>query len=147
VEIDAVVHGDRQAEALIERLSRRLAAPHLRGLVDQLLAAERERFAGVGPRWRPLAASTVARDVRGHRDPRPLVLTGTLMRSLTVRGAPHQIVRLTPSSLSFGTGLFYARFHQRGKGVPRRTVVGLTRVQRQSVVAELRRLLLEDTDG
>ena len=61
-----------------------------------------------------------------------------------MRGAPGQVVRVTPTTLTFGTNVWYARFAQRGIGEPRRTVVGLTRVQRKRVVDELRSLLLED---
>lgn len=146
LQVDVTVTGDRPAVRLVNRLARRLedGTPALRGLVDTLLEAEAERFAGRGARWRKLSRSTQRLDREQGRDPRPLVLTGELMRSLTVPGYRGQIVRLTPSSLQFGTSVFYARFHQKGEGVPRRTVVGLTRVQKQRVVDELRQLLTED---
>lgn len=141
--VDVEVRGDREASELVSRLARRMedGRPALRGLVDLILEAEQERFAGRGQRWKRLAASTLRRK-KGRG--RPLVLTGELMRSLTVRGAPEQLVTITPRSLRFGTRVYYARFHQKGRGVPRRTVVGVTRVQKQSLVAELRRVLLED---
>jgi phage gpG-like protein len=138
--VDVVVRGDEQAERLLGRLARRLedGTPQLLGLVDQLIEAEQERFAGRGIRWRRLAPST------SRQGRRPLVLTGELMRSLTVRGYRGQIVEVRPGQLRFGTRVYYARFHQKGEGVPKRTVVGLTRIQKKSVVAELRSLLLED---
>lgn len=144
--VDVVVRGDRQASDLTRRLARRLSdgSPQLLGLVDQLLEAEQERFAGRGARWRKLSPLTVRKDRQQGRDPRPLVLTGELMRSLTVRGHPRQIVEVRPTQLRFGSSVYYARFHQRGEGTPRRTVVGLTRAQKHTIVAELRRLLLED---
>lgn len=146
MQIDVVVRGDRQAAELVGRLSRRLAdgRPQLLGLVDKLLHAERERFAGRGARWRRLAPATIRAKAREGHDPRTLVLTGELMRSLTIRGYRHQIIEVRPGQLRFGTRLWYAKFHNRGLGVPRRTVVGLTRVQRKDVVAELRRLLIGD---
>jgi phage gpG-like protein len=145
MQIDIVVRGDRQAADLVERLSRRLedGRPQLLGLVDMLLQSERRRFGGA-VRWKQLARSTTRRDARGHRDPRPMRLTGRLAQSLTVRGAPGQILRVTPTSLRFGTSVYYASFHQRGKGVPKRTLVGLTRTERRDLVSELRHLLLED---
>lgn len=140
MQVDIVVRGAAQAEALLGRLTRRLedGTPQMLGLVDQLIEAEDERFAGRGIRWRKLAPRT-ARQGR-----RPLVLTGELMRSLTERGHPKQIVEVRPGQLRFGTRVYYARFHQKGEGVPKRVVVGLTRVQRKGVVDELRELLIGD---
>lgn len=146
MDIDVVVRGDVQAAALLDRLTRRLddGRPQLLGVVDQLLEAERERFAGRGARWRRQAKSTVAKDQQEGRDPRPMILTGDLMRSLTERGNPDQRIVVRRDSLTFGTRIYYARFHQKAHGVPRRAVVGLTRMQKQGVVVELKRLLLED---
>lgn len=145
MQVDVVVRGDREAVALLGRLSRRLAdgRPQLVGLVDQLLGAQRERFAGRGQRWKRLAPSTLRWHRREGAGPQPLMLTGELARSLTIRGYRGQIVRVTPTSLTFGTRVWYARFHHKGVGVPRRTVVGLTRVQKKRVVDELRDLLME----
>lgn len=147
MQVDVQVRGDREAVALTHRLSGRLAdgTPKLLGLVDQLLEAQRDRFRGRGQRWKRLSPTTVAKDRQQGRDPRTLVLTGELMRSLTIRGHPQQIVRVSRGELRFGTRVYYARFHHRGEGNPKRTVVGLTRPQKRSVVDELRRLLLEDT--
>lgn len=147
MKVDLVVRGDEQTARLLERLTRRLddGRPQLLGVVDQLLAAERARFAGRGARWRRLAPSTQAKDRQAGRDPRPLVLTGELMRSLTVRGHPQQRIEVRRDVLRFGTRVYYARFHHKGRGgLPRRTVVGLTRDQKSSVVSELRSLLLGD---
>lgn len=66
------------------------------------------------------------------------------MRSLTVRGAPGQFLVITSSVLRFGTRIFYARFHKRGDGVPKRVPAGLTRVQRVELVEHFRALLLHD---
>lgn len=146
MQIDVVVRGDVAAAALVGRLTRRLddGSPQLLQVVDQLLEAERERFAGRGARWRKQAKSTMAKDRAEGLDPRPMILTGELMRSLTVRGHPAQRIVVRRDSLTFGTRIYYARFHQKGQGVPRRTVVGLTRIQKRGIVISLRRLLLED---
>lgn len=142
MQVDVIVKGDRQAASLCHKLSRRLAdgTPQFQGLVEALLEAQSERFAGRGTRWKRLSRATIRRE-GPHRT---LVLTGQLMRSLTVRGASGQVVRITPSSLTFGTRIYYAHFHHKGKGVPRRTVVGLSKVQRKSAVQEWARLLMED---
>lgn len=141
-QVDIVVTGARESSALVDRLSRRLSdgTPALRGLVDTLLEAQSERFAGRGQRWRKLSRQTLRIDEQQGRDKRPLVVTGRLMRSLTVRGAGDQLVEIRPGQLRFGTRVFYAKFQKH----MRRNPVGLTRIQKQSVVAELRRLLIED---
>lgn len=142
VEVDA-----RHASALVHKLVRRLDddRPQLVGLVDTLIRAQQDRFAGRGgARWRKLAASTVREHARHGRGPQPLVLTGRLMRSLTRRGAAEQQITVRPGELRFGTRVWYAQFHQKGKGVPRRTVVGATRTVRARLVEELRRLLFDD---
>jgi hypothetical protein len=145
VDVDVVVR-EREAAQLVSRLARRLedGRPALVGLVDRILFFQRERFEGRGARWRKLSPATRRTDVRQHRDPRTLVLTGALMRSLTVRGAPGQFLTITATDLRFGTRIFYARFHKRGQGVPRRAPAGLTRAQRVDIVERLRRLLTSD---
>lgn len=142
LQVGVDVRGTRRAAGLCDRLSRRLAdgTPALRGIVDSLTDAQAERFAGRGRRWRRLSPETVRIDRQQGRDPRPLILTGTLMRSLTVRGAPGQLVHVGPTSLTFGSRVFYAKF-QKHMG---RNPVGLTRLQRLPLIAELRRLLIED---
>lgn len=141
MEVDVNVRGAAEAAEVRRRLARRLfdGSQQFRGIVDLLLESMAERFAGRGVRWRKLAPSTV----RAEGPHRPLVLTGALMRSLTRPGAKGQVLRITGSRLMFGTRIFYAKFHQKGQGVPRRTVVGLSKQQRNGIVAEWGRLLVE----
>jgi hypothetical protein len=145
MQVDVVARTD-EALQLISRLQRRLddGRPALTGLVDRILYFQRERFEGRGTRWRKLSPATQRLDRQQHRDPRPLVLTGALMRSLTVRGAPGQLLEITPSQLRFGTRIYYARFHKQGQGVPKRAPAGLTRIQRVELVDRFRQLLLAD---
>jgi phage gpG-like protein len=144
--IKVVVTGDRRRADRLEGLARRLGdqRPQLRSLVGQLAAAEAARFAGMGVNWQPPAKSTLARDRRGGRNPKLLVNSGRLMTSLTTIGDPDMVLQARAHSLRFGTSVFYARFHQRGQGVPRRRVVGVTRTQRQSLVNQLQALLIGD---
>jgi hypothetical protein len=144
VEVNVVARGDREAVALVDRLSRRLGdgRPALTGLVDEILAFQNERFHGKGARWRRLAPATIREHARHGRGAQPLVLTGALMRSLTERGAPGQFIEITATQLRLGTRIYYARFHKRGQGVPKRVPAGLTRVQRGALVERLREVLL-----
>jgi hypothetical protein len=146
VELDVTVTGGRGAHRLLARLVGRLedGKPQLLSLLDQIMLAQRERFAGHGARWKRLAPSTVREKARGREDPRTLVASGKLMRSLTLPGAPGQVIEVRPGLLRFGTRIYYARFHHKGKGVPRRTVVGLTRIWRERLIARLRTALIED---
>ena len=122
--------------------------PAFERLVGTMLQIEQQRFEGRGVRWRRLAPSTVATDRRQGRDPRTLVLTGALRRSLTVKGAPGQVVRLGDDYLTFGTRIYYAQFHKRGAGIrgggklPRRNPVGATKAQRSLLVDGLREFLV-----
>lgn len=75
--------------------------------------AEQERIqftsAGIrwGSPWKPLAAKR-----RQDYPPDILVRTGALQRSLSVR--PFSIERFAPRTMSVGTRLSYAHFHQDG---------------------------------
>lgn len=143
MEVDVVVTGDRQASALLERLHRRLydGTPQLLGLVDMLIEVERQRFAGRNVRWKRLAPATI----RQHGAHPRLVLTGALMRSLTIRGARNMLVEVTPTGIRFGTRIYYARFLKAGSGGrPKRNPVGITKPQKKTLVNELRDLLLTD---
>jgi hypothetical protein len=141
VNVQVIVH-ERKAAALVDRLAQRLedGTPALMGLVDTMLEIESDRFAGRGQRWRKLAPETRRIDRQQGRDPRPNVNKGDMMRSLTQRGAPGQVVRVTPTSLRFGTSIWYAKFAKKLGRNP----VGVTRAQRRTLVDELKRLLLKD---
>lgn len=140
--VEVLVTGDRQAAQLVDRLARRLhdGTPALTGLVDTLLEVHQDRFQGRGVRWRKQDPDTLRIDRQQGRDPRPNIVTGRLMRSLTQRGARDQIIRVTPTSLTFGTRVFYAKF-AKGRG---RNPVGASRAQRKHLTAELKQLLLRD---
>lgn len=144
--VDVDVRGDRPAAALLHRLSARLdddGRPQLLSLLDELTEAQEERFRGQGVRWRKLAPSTLRLDRQQGRDPRPLVLTGELRESLTRIGHPRMLVQVRRGELRFGTTVYYARFHQKGEGVPKRAVVGLTRAWRTRILDAFRDSLLQ----
>jgi hypothetical protein len=141
--VDVVARGDREAVTLVDRLAGRIGGGRaLTGLIDEILAFQAERFHGKGARWRKLAPATIREHAHHGRGAQPLVLTGALMRSLSERGAPGQFIEIRANQLRLGTRIYYARFHKRGQGVPRRVPAGLTRDQRVEIVNRFRQLLL-----
>ena len=99
------------------------------------LKAEEARFQGTEqrPRWKPLADSTRERKAREGQDPRTLRATQVLHRSLTEPGAAMQVDEPTTGSFRFGTKVPYAFYHDTGTGVPKRKLVGLSKVRRTEV--------------
>jgi hypothetical protein len=146
VQVHVEVVGGAVTHTVLRRLVVRAGEPRreFESLLDQLIEAERLRFAGTGARWRKLAPSTVREKARLGLDPRPMSRTGQLRDSLSVKGNPRMRVKIGPGWLRFGTTVWYARFHQRGAGVPKRTVIGLTRVQKRQVMDDMRAFFLAD---
>lgn len=91
-----------------------------------------------GHGWAPLAPSTIAR----KRGPGILVETGELMNSLTIRGAPGNVFRVTSNSLEVGSSNPKAGWHQRGHSsptrLPQRLVVGWSWEMKQRIVQRFR---------
>lgn len=114
VRVDPVV-------ARLDRLSRRLQdqTPELLHTVDQLLSIEESRFAADD-------------ELANHR---------RLLRSLTERDSPLQVLAVGSDSLTFGSRSPYLDFHTTNRGGA--PIVGLTRVEETAVRAEFRRRLLE----
>ena len=84
---------------------------HLRDTIDRFFT----RQGGPDGPWQPLSDYTIAQ--KGHA--RILEDTHRLEESLT-RTTPDSIIRVTDSSLDFGTRVPYAIEHERGDHVPRR---------------------------
>lgn len=124
------VDGLDVAESTLDRLRGRasdLRAP-LTQIGSELLRASRQQFR-TGRGWRRLSAATRARKARQGLDPRRLVATGALERSLTRTSA----ARVSSADLTFGTTVFYARFHSGGTGrIPRRRPVTVRPAQRRA---------------
>lgn len=133
MELRITINGDREAAARLQRLGDRAgnARPVLNKVVDQLIDVERQRFQS--GRFKRLAPSTRARKRREGLDPRPLRASGALMRSLTQRSAPNQLLQVSNTELVFGTKLYYARFHELGQGVPKRKPIDVTPKQREPI--------------
>lgn len=99
------------------------------------LESEQQRFAGQNqrPKWPPLADSTKARKAEQHLSQATLRATDALYRSLTQEGAAGQVDEPQAGQFRFGTKVPYAFYHDTGKGVPKRKLVGLTTKQRQGI--------------
>jgi phage gpG-like protein len=119
------------------------ATPAFERIADDFMGYEKLRFDtdGYGT-WAPLQPSTIAEKARKGLDPRVLRATGELHRSLTERGDPHQELHITPDFMLFGSNVEYARFHQRGEGVPQRRPLGFTETQKRDTVRVLQRYLV-----
>jgi len=110
--------------------------PVLKVAALQILSSAQINFrVGGRPKWPGLRLATLVRrgsTVGGGGLARPLLDTGRLVNSLVVgSGVPGppknaqlksggNVLRLTPRSITLGTNLSYAGFHQFGIGVPKR---------------------------
>jgi hypothetical protein len=82
--------------------------------------------------WKPLAPSTLAEKVRMGYSPDPLLRSGDLRKSLTLR--PLGIERIYPHEVTAGTAVRYAHFHQDGtKRMPARKLINARQVQLEGV--------------
>jgi phage gpG-like protein len=125
-------------------------APAFRTIARGLMADERRRFdtGGYGT-WPVLDPVTVrAKAAKGH-SPRILEATGTLRRALTVEHAPGQRLEIGRTEMTFGLATngaaYYGRFHQKGAGVPKRTVISVTPRQRTEISDRVRSFILHTT--
>ena len=96
-------------------------------IVDALIEGEqslwRRNGGGGKKKWAPNTKSTLASKIAKGLDPRPMRATGALERSLTVKHAPNQLLKIDNNSMEFGTKLFYAQFSQLAKNPARRRIV------------------------
>jgi phage gpG-like protein len=98
---------------------------------DVFEASEQRRFAG-GAGWPPLADSTRERKAAQGLDPRILRATNALYRSLT-SSAAGSLDEAERDAFQFGSTLYYAGFHDTGKGVPKRDLIELRPSERNEV--------------
>jgi hypothetical protein len=147
LQVDVTLTGTRRSTELFERLESNLRDDkQLLSIVDTLIDAQQDRFAGRGVRWKRLSPSSLRQHAKEGVGPQPLVLTGALRDSLTRKGDPNMRVELRPGNLRFGSRIFYARFHQKGKGVPRRTVVGVPKETRPVLATKLAAFLMDGVE-
>lgn len=129
-------HGWKEARRrLLEmKLRSENLIPAWDALLDWWARENRAHFAGRGQRWRtpwpPLARSTIAEKARLGYPADPLVRTGQMRSQLT--GRPLGLERLSQTTVTAGTRLQRAVFHQRGtRHMPQRRLVNGPQVSRE----------------
>jgi len=107
--------------------------PALAAIADDFREMIAEQFASQGGAegtpWAPLAPSTLR---RRRASPSILYATGALRRSLTEPGAADHVAELEDESLTLGTRLPYAFYHQAGtRRLPARPIIVLSEARAQ----------------
>jgi phage gpG-like protein len=148
VRLEVKVSGDEQAKRRFARIAHKAerTRPAMEQVADELLQGERAKWRNPG--WVPLAVSTRERTRRQQLPEKPLRATGRLERALTVKQAPGQHLDIRDREVVFGlkggrSDAFYGRFHQRGKGVPKREVLVVSTRTRQRIVNAIEHHLLD----
>lgn len=116
--------GDDVAARHLQALAKRGGDPRpaFARIIEDLRRGEVEWFDTHGDgTWPPLAESTRALRAKQGRPATPLVLSGDLRRSLTVKRGSRSIRTQTRRQMRFGTKVYYGAFHARGDGVPKRS--------------------------
>ena len=116
--------------------------PAMEAIGLELLNIFAENFRAQGrPRWVPLDQSTIQDRVRQGFGPGPtLFRTGTLMRSVTQKGAPFNIFQARNRSLRVGSRLPYFLVHDLGgSNVPQRQMSTLPRNERRGLIEIIER--------
>ena len=117
-------------------------APVLEAIAQMMRDRTEERFDAEGPGWTPLAESTKRRKAAEGLDPRILHATLALRRSLTEDDAGGYTVILN-NALIFGTSVPYARFHQKGEGLPQRKVLDFDETDERAWSKAIQRWVVE----
>ncbi len=83
-------------------------------------------------RWQELSPAYAKWKARHFPGRKILERTGRMKRSLTTKGGPDNVLEITPKSLSVGTRVPYAMYHQKGTSrMPMRKIIELTNAQKR----------------
>jgi hypothetical protein len=102
-----------------------------------------KRWQEEGPGWPPLAESTKETKARKNQDPRLMRVTGALQKSLVADRARGGIRKKSRYQLVYGSKVFYARFHQTGRGTPKRVLVEVTPELSRDITGALERFVVK----
>ena len=89
--------------------------------------------------WKPLSPVTVESKARKRQDPRIMRATGALERALVADRGRGALRRKSRYQMRYGTTIFYAHFHQEGRGVPARPLIRVTKAMEKQIVVTLER--------
>jgi phage gpG-like protein len=149
IEFSYAVNSESVDEAL-EGFQESLAdqQPALAAIADDFREMIAEQFASQGGAegtpWAPLAPSTLR---RRRASPSILYATGALLRSLTEPGAAGHVAELEDQSLTLGTRLPYALYHQTGtRRLPARPIIVLSEARAERWTEIVRREIEGSTE-
>jgi phage gpG-like protein len=127
--------------------------PHWRAISDEVYSITRNQFATeggrAGTRWPKRAESTLDRLTSLNRKgfsslALPLRSTDALFNAVTTRNAPHGIYEERSDSLTLGTSLEYAGYHQTvTRRMPARKIYDLTENDGKRLLSIIKRGLRE----
>lgn len=127
-------------------------APVFREVGRLWMDLEKDVFASGGSAggrpWAPLAPATLEAKARAGYPAQPLRATGRLMRSLTVEGAPDQILAVNDDWMVWGTGRRAAGLHRTGTSrMPARPPVQISSQGRRQTVKVIQRFVVTGEIG
>jgi phage gpG-like protein len=128
------------------------ASPAFDDVAEELMRITDIQFQSQGRRgggsWKRLTQKWLNFKVNKGLDPRILHMRGPLRASVTQRGAPGQILKISPTQLDFGSSLSYARTHQYGyppRNIPKRQFIKLLDGDRTNIRNMIRDHIMEGT--
>jgi phage gpG-like protein len=124
--------------------------PAFNDIHTDFLDVERRQFEGqgIGPsgKWAPLADSTKEAKARAGLDPRILIATERLFKSLTDESDADHVYFTTADSMRIGSAVGYGKFHQSREArsrLPRRPPVDLKESTKKKWVKYIQGWLVE----
>src|SRR4030065_2807147 len=133
------VDGERQLDRSLDILARNLTdfTEIFKEIAEDFRATQKKVFANSGAfdglrRWAPLSRPYASWKMAHYGNKPILTLTGRLRKSLTQKGAPSHIERITARTLEIGTDHGIGMLHQRGtRKMPKRKVIELSDSQKR----------------
>jgi hypothetical protein len=153
-QIEFSVEGEKLIARKLDRMGDRAldARPAFLSIADDMRGYEKRLFntqgASSGTPWKPIKAETLARKAQEGLDPRVMHATHRLRDSLINRTDPEHFELATPDSLTFGTLVPYARYHQKAWAPrTRRKVMTFNVAQRRRILKRLETYIFAGRDA
>lgn len=149
--LDMQARGDEAATKLVYGLAKRGEDPRpvFRQIISDLRELEPQWFSSHGHgSWAPLAEITRDAKRKRNQPSDPLIATRTLFDSLTVKRGSDAKRTASKRAMRFGTKLWYARFHEMGKGKRARSpLIAVDANSRRKMVKRVRDYMLGKSKG